>query len=234
MTAIIKRELKAYFASPLGYIFLAGFLIFSGIFFYLCNLIYATADMSELFSFLFTLSLLLLPLLTMRLMSEEKKQKTDQLLLTSPVSLTGLVLGKFLAAFLMFLLGLSITLLYAVILSVYADPGWASVFGNFLGLSFVGGAIIAIGLFISSLTESQVVSAIGTYAAVILVLMIDLFSGFIPIDFLSTALGSLSFFQRYSEFTLGLFNLEHILFFFSVYAVFIFLTVRILDKKRWN
>ena len=108
------------------------------------------------------------------------------------------------------------------------------VFGNYIGLAFVGGAIIAIGLFISSLTESQVVAAIGTYAAVILVLMIDLFAAYIPIDFLSTALMSLSFFNRYSEFTLGLFNLEHMIFFFSVYAVFIFLTVRILDKKRWN
>ncbi|MBQ5321078.1 MAG: ABC transporter permease subunit [Oscillospiraceae bacterium] len=234
MIAIIKRELKAYFSAPTGYIFLAGFFIFSGVFLYLCNLIYATADMSELYSLLFTLSLLLLPLLTMRLMSEEKKQKTDQLLLTSPVSLSGLVFGKFLAAFLMYMIGLSITLIYALVLAVYTSPGWAMVFGNYIGLAFVGGAIIAIGLFISSLTESQVVAAIGTYAAVILVLMIDLFAAYIPIDFLSTALMSLSFFNRYSEFTLGLFNLEHMIFFFSVYAVFIFLTVRILDKKRWN
>lgn len=234
MIAVMKRELKAYFSAPIGYIFLAGFFIFGGLFLYLTNLLSATADMSSLYSLLFTLCLLLLPLLTMRLMSEEKKQKTDQLLLTSPVSLSGLVFGKFLAAFTVFAVALSMTLVYALVLAAYTDPGWEMVFGNFFGLLAVGGSIIAIGLFISSLTESQVVAAIGTYAAVIVVLFIDIIAVLIPIDFLSTFFASLSFFERYEEFTLGIFNLEHIIFFMSVYGVFIFLTVRNLDKKRWN
>ncbi len=234
MTAIIKRELKAYFTSPLGYIFLGGFYLVSGVFFYLCNLAAATADVSSMYSLIFTVTLLLLPLLTMRLMSEEKKQKTDQLLLTAPISLGGQVFGKFFAAFIMYVLGLSVTLLYALVLTVYTSPGWSMVFGNYFGLLLVGGAIIAIGVFVSSLTESQVVAAIGTYGAVLVVLLIDALASLFTSEAAKKVIYSVSFYSRYMEFTQGLFNLEHVIFFISVYAVFIFLTVRMLEKKRWN
>lgn len=234
MTAIIKRELKAYFTSPLGYIFLGGFYLVSGVFFYLCNLAAATADVSSMYSLIFTITLLLLPLLTMRLMSEEKKQKTDQLLLTAPISLGGQVFGKFAAAFIMYVLGLSVTLLYALVLTAYTSPGWAMVLGNYFGLLLVGGAIIAIGIFISSLTESQVVAAIGTYGAVLVVLLIDAVASLFTSEAAKNVIYSISFYSRYLEFTQGLFNLEHVIFFISVYAVFIFLTVRLLEKKRWN
>lgn len=234
MSAVIRRELRAYFTSPIGYIFLAGFYIVSGVFLYLCNLVSATADMSSLYSLLFTVTLVLLPLLTMRLMSEEKKQKTDQLLLTAPISLGGQVFGKFFAAFIMYVLGLSMTIIYAVVLTAYTSPGWASVLGNYVGLLLVGGAIIAIGLFISTLTESQIVAAIGTYGVVIVVLLIDAVASIVSSSFLQKIIYSISFYARYTEFTQGLFNLEHIIFFISVYAVFIFLTVRVLEKRRWN
>lgn len=234
MVAIIKREIKAYFSSPVGYIFLAGFYAVAGIFLYMSNLVYSTADMSGLYSLLFTIVMVLLPLLTMRLMSEEKKLKTDQLLLTAPVSLWGLVMGKFLAAFLMYVMALSVTLIYALILAAFTSPGWAMVFGNYLGLLLVGGAVIAIGVFISSLTESQVVAAIGTYGIVVVLLIVDTIASVITKSWLKTVLYAVSFYTRYNEFTLGIFNLEHIIFFISVYAVFVFLTVRVLEKRRWN
>ena len=234
MSAIIRRELRAYFTSPIGYIFLVGFYIVAGVFFYLTNLASATADMSNLYGLLFTVTLVLLPLLTMRLMSEEKKLKTDQLLLTAPVSLGAQVFAKFIAAFAMYLLALSVTLVYGLVLTAYTSPGWAMILGNFLGLLMVGGAIISIGLFISTLTESQIVAAIGTYGVVSVVLLIDAVGSIITSAFVKRIIYSISFYNRYIEFTQGLFNLEHVIFFISFFAVFIFLTVRLLEKRRWN
>ncbi len=234
MSAIIRRELKAYFTSPIGYIFLVGFYIVAGVFFYLTNLASAIADMSNLYGLLFTVTLVLLPLLTMRLMSEEKKLKTDQLLLTAPVSLGAQVFAKFLAAFIMYLLALSVTLVYGLVLTAYTSPGWAMVIGNFTGLLLVGGAIISIGLFISTLTESQIVAAIGTYGVVIVVLLIDAVASIVSSALVQKVIYSISFYTRYIEFTQGLFNLEHVIFFISFFAVFIFLTVRLLEKRRWN
>ena len=143
-------------------------------------------------------------------------------------------MGKFLAAFAIYTIALSITLVYALVLTVFADPGWAMVFGNYFGLLCIGGSIIAIGTFISALTESQIVAAIGTYGCVLFVLLIDSFASLIPIAFLSSFVASFSFFARYEEFTYGLFNVESIIFFISVFVVFIFLTIRVLEKKRWN
>ena len=129
MLAILKRELSSYFTSPIGYVFLAVFYFFSGMFFY--SVLYSNStDISYVFSGMFTVLLFVVPLLTMRLMSEEKKQKTDQLLLTSPVSLTGLVLGKFLAAVCMYAIALAVTVVYSLILAGFASPEWMVVIGN--------------------------------------------------------------------------------------------------------
>lgn len=126
MLAILKRELSSYFTSPIGYVFLAVFYFFSGMFFY--SVLYSNStDISYVFSGMFTVLLFVVPLLTMRLMSEEKKQKTDQLLLTSPVSLTGLVLGKFLAAVCMYAIALAVTVVYSLILrGLPRRNGWSS------------------------------------------------------------------------------------------------------------
>ena len=173
MKAIFRRELIAYFTSPLGYVFLSVFYIFAGIFFYFTCLNAGTADMTNVFYFLFIILILLTPILTMRILSEERKQKTDQLLLTSPVTLTGLVMGKFLAAFLVYALGVAITFVYAIVVSAFASVSWSVVIGNIIGLLLIGAAFIAIGVFLSSLTESQVISAIITYAVLLFILFID-------------------------------------------------------------
>ena len=134
MKAIFRRELLAYFTSPLGYVFLSVFYIFAGIFLYFTSLSTGVADLSNTFYFLFIILILLTPILTMRILSEEKKQKTDQLLLSSPITLTGLVMGKFLAAFLVYALGVVITLVYAVVLSIFATLQWSVIIGNIVGL----------------------------------------------------------------------------------------------------
>ncbi|MCI8599969.1 MAG: ABC transporter permease subunit [Oscillospiraceae bacterium] len=235
MLAILKRELSSYFTSPIGYVFLAVFYFFSGMFFY--SVLYSNStDISYVFSGMFTVLLFVVPLLTMRLMSEEKKQKTDQLLLTSPVSLTGLVLGKFLAAVCMYAIALAVTVVYSLILAGFASPEWMVVIGNIFGSLLLGAALIAIGLFISSMTENQMIAAVGSFAVMMFILMMDSFVSIIPssLSFISKILTGLSFMTRYNELVTGILNIGTILFFISVAVVFNFLTVRVLEKRRWG
>lgn len=234
MSAIMRRELSAYFSSPIGYIFLSVFYVFSGFYFFASCLYGNSTDISPVFGSMFTIALFLIPILTMRLLSEDKKHKTDQALLTAPVSLTGLVLGKFLAAVVMFLISLSVTLVYAIIIAVYAPPNWALVFGNFTALLLLGMAFISIGMFISSMTENQVVAAIGGFSSALLLVLMDSLGGLANNTIIKAAFNGLSFFSRYNDFTAGKFDLGNVVFFLSVCAVFVFLTVRVLERRRWS
>ena len=233
MLAILKREMQNYFASPIGYIFLAVFYFFAGMFF--SSVLYAnTTDITYVFSSLFTVLIFIIPLLTMRSMSEDKKQKTDQLLLTSPINLSGLVMGKFLAAFLMYCIALAVTVVYSLILATFAAPEWSVVIGNIFGALILGAALIAIGVFISSLTENQLIAAVGSFAVMMFIMMIDGFASLIPVDFIANIILSLSFMSRYEDFVSGILNISNVLFFVSIAVVFIFLTVRVLERRRWN
>lgn len=236
MQAIFRRELQAYFKAPLGFIYLAIFFFFGGQF--LANQVggYQTNEISMIFSSMFTIILFTMPILTMRLMSEDKRLKTDQALLTAPVSLGGIVLGKFLAALALFGIAISSTIVYFIVLSSMATPQWNMFFGNLLGIILLGGALISIGLFISSMTESQMVAAIVGFAAMFLIMMMDSFANSIPtaLSFFADILKQLSFMSRYSDFTSGILDISHIIFFISIIVVFNFLTVRVLEKKRWS
>lgn len=236
MSAIFKREFKAYFTSPIGYLVLAMIFGLSGYFFALYNMSAGLADLSYVFSGLLSfLLLLVLPVLTMRLLSDDKRQKTDQALLTAPVNLTGIVLGKFFAALLIFAIGISITLVFAVVIAFQVTPNWLMIIGNYLGLLLLGGMIIAIGLLISSLTESQFIAALGTFLASFSLLMIDsLGSMFSSSTVITTIVEFLSVNTRYNNFTTGVIQYDDIIFFISMQALFLFLTVRVLDRKRWN
>ena len=235
MGAVFRREFRTFFTNPIGYAVLAVLLCVSGYFFYGYNLVSGFASLSGVYGGLFTVSLLVIPFMTMRLFSEEKRQKTDQALLTAPTGLTGIVLGKFFAAMLLYTIGISITLVYAVIIAFQVTPDWAVIIGNYLGLLLVGGLIIAVGLLMSCLTESQVIAALGTLAVSLLLLSVDVFSNiFYSISWLSAVTNFLSISTRYQDFTSGLINYDNVLFFLSLQALFIFLTVRVLDSKRWN
>lgn len=234
MTAILRRELNAYFSSPIGYIYLSVFYVFAGFYFSFSVLFTGTTSLTAVFSSLFTIVLFLIPILTMRLLSEDKKNRTDQALLTAPISLTGLVLGKFLAALVVFLLGLAITLLYSVIIAAFTPPDWAGIFANFLALTLLGAALIAIGMFISSLTENQVIAATGGFAAGLGLIIVDALGSRTQSPLLSKIFTGMSFYSRYSEFTSGIFNFSNVLFFASVCVLFLFFTVRVLEKRRWS
>jgi len=163
LSAIIRRELSAYFRSPIGYVFCAVYLFFSALFFRSVLVGGQSSLFPQIYNSMINIIMLILPILTMRLFSEERKQKTDQILLTSPVSIPALVAGKFTAAMTVYGGCVLFTLLYAVVFSFYTSPGWALVLGNIIGALLFGAAYIAVGMFISSLTESQVVAAICTF-----------------------------------------------------------------------
>lgn len=233
MFAIFKRELKAYFTSPLGYVFLAIFYAFSGLFFYIFSLSVGSTDISSVFLLMFMVLMVFVPLLTMRLLSEDKKQKTDQLILTAPVSLLSIVMGKFLAAYAIFAIGVAVMPVYGFVMSTFATVSWLPIWGNTVGLLLLGGIFVSIGLFISSLTENQMIAAIGGFFINLMILLMNTLKSALPNGFLQDVLSSISVYSRYSEITSGIFSLSSLIFFVSVIFIFLFLTVRVLEKRRW-
>lgn len=235
MGAIFKREIKAYFTSPIAYIFLAVFYLITAFYFVTMNLYQQTTDMSYVFSGVFTIMMILLPLLTMRLFADEKKQKTDQGLLTAPVSLFEIVMGKFFAALVVFMIGMLIYVPYILVLLKLAGAvAWASIIGNLCGLLLLGASFISIGIFVSSLTELQIVAAIISLIINFVLYMIDIFASNVKWQPLKSVMVSIGFYNRYTEFTQGILNITSIVFFVSVVFVFNFLTVRVLEKRRWS
>ena len=235
MTAVFKREFRAYFTSPIGYIVLALLFGLAGVYFYIYNILGYSGDLTYVYSNIHTFTMLLvLPVLTMRLFSDEKRQKTDQALLTAPVSLTGIVVGKFLAALSIFAMGIAITLVMALIVATQLTPDWVVIFGNYFGLLMLGGMVIAVGLLISALTESQFIAALGTFLAAFVMVMIDTLWAALFGDWMADAITFLSVSARYGNFTGGLIRYDDIVFFLSMQVLFLFLTVRVLDRKRWN
>ena len=234
MTAIFKRELKAYFHTPLGYVVIAVLYFFTGYYFFTYNLYGGTTDLSMLFSLLFTVVLFLIPVLTMRLMSEEKRSRTDQLLLTAPVSRTAIIIGKYLSALCVFLISIAGTLIAAFIASFYGYTDWPVVIGNFLGLFLLGAAQIAICLFLSSVTESQMIAAILGFAVSMFLMLLDTVSYVVSSRVMQTVFSYISFNERYSPFTLGIVELKNVVFFLSVACLFCSFSIAVLERRRWS
>lgn len=235
MSAIYKRELKSYFTSPIGYVFLTVYMAFSGILFYALNIYQGTANFVYYFSSISSFPLIIfISILTMKLLTEERKNKTDQLLLTSPVSLTGIVVGKFFAAFTVFALSVSVVIIYIVFMAFYAELDLLAILGNILGLMLLGGLFISIGLFASSLTENQIIAAILSFFIMLALNLIDIVSTAFPVQAVSDVINYISIYNRYNEFALGILNFANIIFFLSIISLFLFLTVRVIEKRRWN
>ncbi len=234
MSAIIKRELSSYFNSAIGYIVLAVFYFFSGLFFYMYCLLSNTTSMSYVFLSMLMIVVLIIPIITMRSFSEEKKQKTDQALLTAPISLTEMVFGKFFGAFLLYCMCNAVYVVYAIILSAFAPIDWAVFLTTMLGMLLMGGALIAIDLFISALTESQIIAAVISIGVGLFIYMIDSLSGMISVEWITNLLHNLSFDAHFTNFINGIINFTSVLFFISVIAVFLFLCIRVFEKRRWS
>lgn len=287
MAAIFKREMKMYFSSMIGYVFTAFFVLVTAIYFSLQNILSLSPQFENVFNSVIMMFLILAPILTMRLLSEETKQKTDQLLLTSPVSVVGVVLGKFFAAVTVFIIALVITMLFPLILSFYGSIAVAQIIGSYIGFFLLGSSFIAVGLWISSITDNQIVSAVATFAAVFLLLMVETIvssaSGNLTFSFIfaliialliatyfysntkdwsvgvivfivEAAVLAILYFKkpgvfyglagnfasmfavltRYNNFAMGILDLGSVVYFISFIGVFLYFTVRVIEKRRWS
>ena len=234
MTAIMKRELSAYFTSAVGYVFIGVFYLFAALFFYFTALANNLASLTYVYSNMFTIVLFLIPVLTMRLLSEDRKQKTDQALFTAPVSLTAVALGKYFAAVIVFVISISITLLFTLIMAVFTTPDFAVLFANWLGMLLLGAALISIGMFLSSLTENQVIAAVAGFAVGLFILLLDVIVQAVNVSFIKSILNAISFNAHYDNFTVGVIDIADVVFFLSIITAFVFLTIRVFEKRRWS
>ncbi len=235
MFAIYKRELHSYFTTPIGYVFMAVFLAASGFLFSLTTLQMSTSDVSGYFQFLMFAYVIILPLLTMKTFAEERRTRTEQLLMTAPVSLGGLVLSKFFAALTMLIATLGLTTVYYIPLSMYApDLNWARVWGSMVAMLLIGMTFIAIGIFVSSLTENQLTAAIGTIGILLALLIVAMVNSLIDSYVVRSVLSWLSVYSRYANFTYGIFDFGAVVYYISICVVFLFLSVRVFEKRRWS
>lgn len=287
MKAIYKREIKMYFNSMIGYVFIAFFVLITAIYFSIQNILVLSPDFQNILSNVIMMFLILGPMLTMRLLSEEKNKKTDQLLLTAPVSIPSIVLGKYFAAVTVFLISLLITGIFPVILAFFGTVAIAQIIGTYIGFFLLGSAFIAVGLWVSSITDNQIVSAVATFAAIFLLLMVQtivkaasgsqvfslMFAGIIALIiafyfYYNTKNSEISItlfiiemavllilyfvkrsiftglagkfammfavLTRFQNFAMGLLDVSSIVYFISFIAVFLYFTIRVIEKRRWS
>lgn len=232
MTAIFKREFKSYFTTPVGFVIVAAFTLFSAMFF---SIIYASGapEVENVLSGMATVAIFATPFITMRLFSEDRRQKTDQALLTAPVSVTGIVMGKFFAALALFALGFAVTVIFQLIVSFYVPVNWLIYLYALLGMLLLGSVMISVGMFISSLTESPIISAALTFAVFLAIMFLGSYASAISSTVLQTIATAISFIDRFAGFTTGVLNFVDIIYMVSISAFFIFLTARSVEKRRW-
>lgn len=185
MLAIYDKELRSYFTTMIGFIYAALFLAIVGIYFVVYNIQVGLSKFEYVLNSIEFLYVILIPMLTMRLIAEENKQKTDQLLLTSPVTVTKIVLGKFFAAFTMYLLPICVMALYPLIIGLYGEVNYASAYSALLGFVILGAAYMSLGLFVSSITENQVIALIVTAIALFINLIMPDITKRIPSDYMT-------------------------------------------------
>lgn len=235
MLAVYKKEMRSYFTGVIGYVYLVIFLAVGGALFSYTTLFSMKADVTTFYTLMMLFSAVTLPLLTMKSFSEERKSRTEQLLMTAPVTIPAVVIGKFLAAYTMFGGALLVNSLYFLFLYKYAVVKTALWLGNVLALLLVGMTFIAIGLFVSSLTENQLTAAVGTVAILLVFLSIGLLNNLLPSSYwLRYVFNCLSLFTRFTTFTNGIFDLSSFLYYLSVSGIFLFLTVRVYDRRRYH
>ena len=245
MTAIYKRELSSYFNSMIGYVFVAVLIFFTGLYFMAYNLYNGLYFMAynlynglPQFSYtLYSLTSILLfaiPLLTMKSMAEERHSRTDQLLLTSPVTLTGMVLGKYFAMVTIFLIPAALMAFCPLIIAMNGEARLLSDYASLFAFFLMGCVFLAIGMFLSSLTESQIIAAVSTFAVLLILYLWDSLTGFLP-SALGDLLSAFSFTQTFNNFVqYSVFDLGGLVLYLSLAGLFVFLTIQGMQKRRWS
>lgn len=238
MKAIYKREFKSYFDSMIGYVFVAFVIAFIGIYFMAYNMYSGYPYFSYSLSGATLIMLLAVPVLTMKSFAEERKTKTDQLLLTAPVSLTKIVLGKYLAMMTVFAVPMVILCACPLIISAFGNAYFAVDYASILAFYLMCGTFVAMGMFISSLTESQIIAAVGTFALMLVLYLWMSLMEFLPTSVKETFGGLLSrpdITSVFSTFAFdSIFDVTGLIVYLSIIFVFVFLTIQSLSKRRWS
>ncbi|MGD0462664.1 MAG: ABC transporter permease [Tepidisphaeraceae bacterium] len=233
---IARRELTSYFYSPIAYVAMAVFLIACGFTFWDDFQPGEIAGMRNLFNWMVWLLVSIIPLLSMGLLAQEWSTGTIETLMTAPVAEMEVVIGKFLGSFGFFLVMLAPTLLYAGVLAVYANPriDFGPIRSGYLGIVLVGALFISIGLFFSSLTRSQIVSAVATAAVLFAITIVPWWASGKMLSQTSVKIIDQTVFKRYTDFSRGIIDSGHVAFFVLATAVFLFLTTKVLESRRWK
>jgi ABC-2 type transport system permease protein len=248
--AIAHKELRSYFASPIAYIVLAVFAIVYGYFFAIGFVYFAQASMQApmggqpqplninqdmlrpSFQNMLVVLLFVLPMITMRTYSEEKRSGTIELLLTAPLSDLQIILGKFLGAMGLYCAMLLITVPHLGLLFYYGQPEWKPLVTTYLGLVLMGGCFISLGLFISSLTKNQIVAAALTFTSFLMLWVVN-WAGSVNIGS-RTVTDYLSIVQHFDDFSKGIIDTTHLIYYVSFIALGLFLTMKSVDTERWR
>jgi ABC-2 type transport system permease protein len=228
--ALLVKEEKAVFSSPIAYTIIAVYLVLMGYTFTLMLFLNRTAELVRIFFQAAILLLLIVPVITMRLLAEERRSGTLELLLTSPVREFEIVLAKFAASVTMIGLMLLLTATHAVVLGIYAEPDWGPIYSGFLGLFLLAAALSALGLLVSGLTANQIVAAVVAMGVGILLWMIDSIGYLLPDPF-DTIVTSLSFVAHFTPFATGALFLSDLGFFLTVILACLLLSVRTLARR---
>ena len=248
MFAIYKKELRSYFINAIGYVYVGIFLAAAALLCCYTTIGSGSYDTSSYFTFLLFSFIILIPLLTMKLFAEEKKLRTEQLLLTAPVSIWGIVLGKFLAAATLFVGTVLASCINFIPMYIYANaerladeygvtyigPMTGEIITCLVGVIFIGLAFIAIGMFVSSLTENQLAAAVITIAIILVMLILDLLQQYIDVYAIRFVVNWVCALSRFSNFTQGILDYASMLYYLSISGVFLLLTARVYDKRRWG
>ena len=234
---IARRELSSYFYSPIAYVAMTLFLLASGFLFWSDFQPGQVAAMRSLFEWMVWLLVFIIPVLSMGLMAQEWSSGTVETLMTAPLSEIDVIIGKFFGSLAFFLVLLCPTIIYVILLAAYSRPSFdfGPVLSGYVGIVLVGGLFIAVGLFCSSLTKSQVVAAVAAAAILFIVTIIPKWASekaTLP-KFWRTISDQLVF-RRYADFSRGILDTGHFIFFLAAIAVFLFLSVKVLESRRWK
>jgi ABC-2 type transport system permease protein len=250
--AITQKELKGYFASPIAYIVIGLYALIYGFFFYSLVLYFDRQSMQMVglgagappvnvnenmirpaFLNAMVVFLFVLPMITMRTYSEEKRSGTIELLLTSPLTDFQIIMGKFLGAMAVYAVMLAVTLLHIGLLFMASKPEWIPILTTYIGLLLMGGCFIAVGLFISSLTKNQIVAVMVTFTVFLMLWVINWIASFTG-PTAQTVLNYLSITDHLDDFTRGIIDTKHVVYYVSFILFGLFLTARAVDTERWK
>ncbi len=233
-TTIALKEFKSYLASPMAYVVTGIFLVITGFLFSISPATYFETSIRGLWEFWGTLLLLLLSsVLTMRLLAEERKMGTLELLLTAPVRDSEVIMGKFLGSLGVLTAMLALTFYYPLLLMWFGDPDWGPIVTGYLGLFLLGCISLAVGLFASSLTSNQIVAAVLAGGILLTLWFVGMATDLLP-EAMGEVVGYLSLYYHFPDFMRGVIDTRGVIYYLSITVLFLFLAIRSLESSRWN